>query len=122
AAAVAGAASPPTLTLAAPTELSGAGDQFYSGGVIWFRPAGSGSSKLNVTGSGFSSVDFPDVSSRTGRPGSAGGKDTSSPFSSPVAYTWAAGAGAPGAQAITGTTGTDEPVTKSVTISADSTG
>ena len=122
AAAAAGAASTPTLTLAAPTELSGAGDQFYSGGVIWFRPTGSGSFKLNVTGSGISSVNFPDVSSTPGWSGSTGGKDTSSPFSSPVAYTWTAGAGAPGAQTITGTTDTDEPVTKSVTISADSTG
>ncbi len=121
-AAVAGAASTPTLTLAAPTELSGQGDQFYSGGVIWFRPAGSGSFKLNVTGNGISSVDFPDVSSTPGWSGSTGGTDTSSPFSSPVAYTWTAGAGAPGAQTITGTTDADEPVTKSVTISADATG
>jgi hypothetical protein len=39
------AASRPALTIDAPTELSGAGDQYYSAGTVWFRPAGSARSR-----------------------------------------------------------------------------
>lgn len=120
---IASAASTPALTIDPPTEISGAGDQYYSGGTIWFRPAGAGSFTLNATAKGgIASVKFPDVSTVAGWAGSTGGKDTSSPFSSPVAYTWAAGASPPGAQTVTATTDTDTELTATVTINADSTG
>jgi hypothetical protein len=119
---VASAASDPTVTISPPTEVSGAGDQFYSAGTVWFRPTGSGSFTLNAKGSGVDEVTFPDISDVSGWSGSTGGKDTSSPYSSPVAYSWTAGAAAPGKQTVTGKTSTDEKIDASVTISADSTG
>ncbi len=114
-----------TLTLDTPTELSGPGDQYYSGGTLWFRPAGTGSFSLNATAkdaqSGVASVVFPNVSDTSGWSGSTGGTDTSSTYSSPVAYTWTAGAAAPGAKPITATNGAGQNATVNVTISADST-
>jgi len=118
--AVASAAPTPAVTITAPTELSGAGAQFYSGGTVWFRPDSSGSFNLNATGTAVASVKFPDISTMSGWAGSTGGKDTSSPYTSPVAYTWTAGAAAPGAQSVEGKTDTDETVKATVTISADS--
>jgi hypothetical protein len=110
------------VTLDPPTEVSGAGDQYYNAGTVWFRPAGTGSFTLNAkTKGGITSVKFPDVSATSGWSGSTGGTDTSSPYSSPVAYTWTAGASAPGAQTLTAFTGTIEGGTAPVTINADST-
>jgi hypothetical protein len=116
------AAVPSVLTLDAPTEVSGAGDQYYSAGTVWFRPAGAGSFTLNAKAqAGITSVTFPDVSTTSGWSGSTGGTDTSSPYSSPVAYTWTAGASAPGAKTLTAFTGTLQVGTVTVAINADST-
>jgi Chitobiase/beta-hexosaminidase C-terminal domain len=111
-----------TVTIDAPTELSGAGDQYFSGGTLYFRPAGAGSFTLNAAAkSDVVSVTFPDVSTTTGWSGSTGGTDTTSPYSSPVAYTWTAGAAAPGAKSVSATTGGGQTATAPITISADST-
>jgi hypothetical protein len=116
------AASRSALTIDAPTELSGAGDQYYSAGTVWFRPAGIGSFTLNATAqSGVAWVTFPDASTTSGWSASTGGTDTSSPYSSPVGYTWTAGAAAPGAKTVTATSGAGQTMTAAITISADST-
>jgi hypothetical protein len=115
AATVAGAATTPTLTIAAPTV---SGNAYYSGGTLWFRPDGSGSFTLNATATNVTSVEFPDVSSTAGWSSSTGGTDTTSPYESPVPYSWTAGATAPGAQKITATTDADD-LTASLTIGAD---
>jgi hypothetical protein len=117
----------PTITNAAPNEVSGAGDQFWtaSANTLWFRPAGAGSFTLNATAddpeSGIAQVAFPDVSATTGWSGSTGGTDPAADFASPVAYTWAAGASTPGAKQVTATNGTGMTASATVTISADST-
>jgi hypothetical protein len=116
AAAVAGAASPPTLKLDAP---SVSGSAFYKDSTLWFRPDGSGSFTLKATATGVASVAFPDLSSTTGWPTSTGGTDTSSPYASPVAYTWVPGAAAPGAQKVTAEVGTAEALSAAVSINAD---
>ena len=117
----------PTVTGAAPTEVTGAGDQYWDAatGTVWFRPAAFGSFILNATPtdaeSGIAQVAFPDVSATTGWSGSTGGTDTTAPFSSPVAYTWTASALAPGAKQLTVTSGTGLTGTGAITFSADST-
>ena len=119
--------STPTVVGAAPTELTGAGDQFWDAatGTIWFRPAASGSFTMNATAedgeSGIDQVAFPDVSTTTGWSGSTGGTDTTDPFSSPVAYTWTASAAAPGARLLTATNTAGVSGTGTITLSADST-
>ena len=69
--------SAPAITATAPTAVTGAADQYYSSGTLWFRPAGSGSFTLNATAtdsqSGVSQVSFPDVSATSGWTGSTGG-------------------------------------------------
>jgi len=115
----------PTVTIDPPTETSGGGDQYYAANVLWFRPAGAGSFTLNATAtdpvSGITQVSFPSVATTSGWAGSTGGVDTVSPYSSPVAYTWTAGAAAPGALTVTATNGTGATSTATVTISADTT-
>jgi hypothetical protein len=117
----------PTVSNSAPTEVTGAGDQFWDSGTdtLWFRPAGSGSFTLNATASdaqtGITQVAFPDVSATSGWSTSTGGTDTGSPYASPVAYTWTSGAAAPGAKTVTATNGTGMTATDTVTIAADST-
>jgi len=110
-----------TLKNAAPTEVSGAGDQFWDAvaNTLWFRPTASGSFKLNATASGATSVTFPDVSSSAGWAGSTGGV-VSSPFSSGV-YSWSSGAAAPGAKSLTATTTLGGTATAGINISGDST-
>src|SRR5439155_12989691 len=94
----------PNVSLSAPTELTGAGDQYYDGAskTEFFRPAGSGSFRLNATASdsetAVTSVSFPNISALSGWSGSTGGNDTTSPYSSPAVYTWSAGAAEPGAR------------------------
>jgi hypothetical protein len=117
----------PTVSNTAPTEVTGAGDQYWSSSAntLWFRPAGTGSFTLNATAadaeSGIAQVAFPDVSSTTGWSGSTGGTDTASAYASPVAYTWTASASAPGAKQVTATNGTGMTAIATVTIGADST-
>ena len=118
----------PIVTDTAPTETSGAGDQFWNAATdtLWFRPAGAGSFTLNATATdastGIAQVAFPDVSAVAGWSGSTGGVDTAAPYSSPAAYTWAAGATAPGAKQVTATNGTGVTGSDTVAISADSGG
>jgi hypothetical protein len=120
-------ATAPVVTDTAPTEVSGAADQYWSSGTdtLWFRPAAAGSFTLNATASDpyspISQIAFPDVSATSGWAGSNGGVDTSSPYSSPVAYTWTAGAAAPGAKQVTATSGGGLTATDTITFSADST-
>ena len=110
------------VTIDAPTELTGAANQHYSAGTVWFQPGGSGSFTLNATAqSGVVSVTFPDVSATSGWAGSTGGTDTTSPYSSPIAYTWTVGAAAPGAKTVLATTASAQTSTAAITISADST-
>jgi hypothetical protein len=120
-------ATAPVVTDTAPTEGSGAADQYWNSGTdtLWFRPAAAGSFTLNATASDpyspISQVAFPDVSATSGWAGSNGGVDTSSPYSSPVAYTWTAGAAAPGAKQVTATSSGGLTATDTITFSADST-
>ena len=116
----------PTVKVTPPTEASGAGDQFFdpTTKTQWFRPNTTGSFTLNATVTdqvslGGATVTFPDVSSVAGWASSTGGDDTASPFSSPVTYSWTAGAGAPGAKTVTATT-VGGTATDSITISGDS--
>jgi hypothetical protein len=118
----------PTVTVIAPTEGSGSADQFWNATTktVWFRPSASGSFTLNATaadsssGTGITQVAFPDVSSVTGWSGSTGGADTTSPYASPVTYTWTTGAAAPGAKPVIATGGGSLTASDTVTISADS--
>ena len=117
----------PVVKVTPPTEVSGAGDQYFdpTTRTQWFRPTATGSFALNATVTSQVSlsgatVTFPDVSATAGWASSTGGDDTSSPFSSPVAYSWTSGAGAPGAKAVTATTA-GGTATDSITISGDST-
>ena len=116
----------PTVKVTPPTEASGAGDQYFdpTTKTQWFRPNATGSFTLNATVTdqvslGGATVTFPDVSSVAGWASSTGGDDTASPFSSPVTYSWTAGAGAPGAKTVTSTT-VGGTATDSITISGDS--
>jgi hypothetical protein len=117
----------PTVTDTAPTEVTGAGDQYWDSATdtLWFRPAATGSFNLNATAtdgeSGIAKVSFPSVAATTGWSGSTGGDDTSSTYSSPTAYTWTASAVAPGAKQVTATNGTGLTGTDTITVSADST-
>jgi Chitobiase/beta-hexosaminidase C-terminal domain len=117
----------PVVANAAPTEVTGAGDQFWSssGNTLWYRPAGAGSFTLNATVSGSKSpitqVVFPDVSATSGWSGSTGGTDPESPYASQVTYAWTAGATAPGAKQVTATNGTGMTGTATVNINADAT-
>ena len=63
------------------------------------------------------------MSAITGWTGSTGGTDSSSSstFTSPVAYTWTAGATSPGAQTVTGTNGSGVTATDTITFTVDST-
>ena len=98
----------PNVSLNAPTELTGSGDQYYDGATKtqFFRPAGSGSFRLNATASdsetAVASVSFPDISGLSGWSGSTGGADTASPYGSPADYTWSSGAVSPGARNVSG--------------------
>src|SRR5262249_5853447 len=117
----------PAVSVAAPTELTGAGNQYYDAAsqTQWFRPSGSGSFSLNATASdgdsGVADVAFPNVSAVSGWSGSTGGTDTSAPYGSPTDYTWTSGATAPGARSITATNAAGIPASATVTIAADST-
>jgi hypothetical protein len=109
----------PTVKNAAPTEVGGASDQYWSEATntLWFRPTASGSFKLNATATTAASVTFPDVSSVAGWAGSTGGV-VASPFTSAV-YTWSSGAGAPGAKSLIATSSSGETATAAITISGD---
>ncbi|MGE5274572.1 MAG: chitobiase/beta-hexosaminidase C-terminal domain-containing protein [Verrucomicrobiota bacterium] len=115
----------PAVALSAPTEGSGASDQFWNATTktVFFRPTAAGSFTLNATASdtvsSIAQVAFPDVSATTGWTGSTGGVDTSSPYSSPVAYTWTAGAASPGGKQVIATNSTAMTASDTVTISAD---
>jgi len=115
----------PTVKMTPPTEVTGAGDQYWDATTKtqWFRPTASGSFTLNATvtdqvSTGGAKVSFPDVSTTAGWAGSTGGDDTASPFSSPTAYSWTSGAGAPGAKTVTATT-LGGPASDGFTISGD---
>jgi hypothetical protein len=116
----------PTVSPTAPTEVSGAGNQYYDAGTKtqYFRPAGSGSFTLNATASdsdtAVASVAFPDVSATGGWSGS-GGTDTSSPYASPSTYSWSGGAAEPGAKTLTATDKAGNTGTDTITLKADST-
>ncbi len=119
----------PTVVVTAPTKGSGSSDQFWNATTktVWFRPAATGSFNLNATatpasaGAAIAQVAFPDVSATSGWSGSTGGPDTTSSYSSPVSYSWTAGATAPGAQKVIATDGDGLTGFDTVTISADST-
>ncbi|MDQ2969172.1 MAG: chitobiase/beta-hexosaminidase C-terminal domain-containing protein, partial [Actinomycetota bacterium] len=116
----------PTVSLSAPTELTGAGNQYYDGAskTQFFRPAGSGSFRLNATASdsetAVTSVSFPNISALSGWSGSTGGTDTTSPYSSPADYTWSSGAVAPGARTVSGSDKAANSSSDTVTVAADS--
>src|SRR5712691_1208903 len=116
----------PTVTVSAPTEVTGAGNQYYNAGskTQYFRPAGSGSFTLNATAAdvhtAVTQVAFPDVSGVSGWSGSTGGIDATSPYASPVDYTWTAGASAPGARTLTATDKATNSGTDTISITADS--
>ena len=124
--AMVGDATAPNVSATAPTPVTGTGNQSYEPGTktLWFRPAGTGSFTLGATASdpesGISQVAFPDLSAVSGWSGT-GGADTSSPYSS-TAYSWSAGASAPGARTVTATNGANLTGTDTITIAADSTG
>jgi hypothetical protein len=111
----------PTVKNAAPTEVSGAGDQFWAAATntLWFRPTGSGSFNLAATATNAASVAFPDLSAVAGWAGSTGGVVTT-PFTSPV-YSWSSGAAAPGTKALTATGAGGGTATAPITVSGDST-
>src|SRR5207248_7311464 len=115
----------PTVSVTAPTELSGGANQYYDSvsKTQYFRPAGSGSFDLNGTASdsttGVTGVDFPDVSGTSGWSGSTGGTDSSSPYSSPATYSWTAGAGAPGSRNVTATDEAGNASSDAIAIAAD---
>jgi hypothetical protein len=117
----------PNVSLTAPTELTGTGNQYYDGATKtqFFRPAGSGSFRLNATASdsetAVASVSFPDISGLSGWSGSAGGVDTTSPYSSPADYTWSSGAVEPGARNISGSDKAVNSNSDTITLTADST-
>ena len=117
----------PNVSLSAPTELTGAGNQYYDGATKtqFFRPAGSGSFRLNATASdsetAVASVSFPDISGLSGWSGSTGGVDTTSPYSSPADYTWSSGAVEPGARNISGSDKAANSTSDTITLTADST-
>ena len=113
--------------MTAPTELTGAGNQYYDAGsqTQFFRPAGSGSFSLHATASDGQStvaqVAFPNVGSVNGWAGSIGGADGSSPYTSPNDYSWSSGATAPGARSITATNAAAIDGVATITLAADST-
>ncbi|MFL5946424.1 MAG: Ig-like domain-containing protein, partial [Gaiellaceae bacterium] len=117
----------PSVSVTAPVELSGGGNQYYDAAsqTQYFRPAGSGSFTLTATAgdgeSGVSQIAFPDVSGVSGWSGSTGGADATSPYASPADYSWTSGAGAPGLQAVTATNGAAIDGSASITLAADST-
>jgi hypothetical protein len=117
----------PSITVTAPTELTGAGNQYYDAGSLthFFRPSGSGSFALTATASDSQSdiaqVAFPDVSSVGGWSGSTGGADTTGPYSSPVGYTWSSGATAPGLRTLVATNGASIDGSGTITLAADAT-
>ncbi len=118
----------PTVTATAPTELTGAGAQYWKSGTktLYFRPSGSGSFTLNATASdaesGIANVTFPSVSAIPGWSGSTGGSDATSPYSSPVDYAWTAGASGPSTVSIGATNGAGLPASDLISIVADSNG
>ena len=117
----------PSVSVTAPTELTGAGNQYYDAGsqTQFFRPAGSGSFSLHATASDGQStvaqVAFPNVGSVSGWTGSIGGADGSSPYTSPNDYSWSSGATAPGARSITATNAAAIDGVATITLAADST-
>ena len=90
--------SAPTVSVTAPTPVTGVANQYWnaSSATLYFRPSGSGSFTLNATASdnqsGLDHVAFPDVSATTGWTGSTGGNDSATPYASPTDYSWTAGA------------------------------
>jgi VCBS repeat-containing protein len=119
--------SVPTVSITAPSAGTNPGAQYWNGaGIYYFRPAAGGSFTLNATASDadstIASVLFPDVSASTGWAGSTGGSDASSPYTSPVAYTWTATAVSLGAKNVIATNGSGGTNTAAITITADSAG
>src|SRR6185312_9367903 len=118
----------PTVSVDPPTALTGAGNQYYDAGTKtqFFRPGGSGSFSLNATAddadTGVTHVAFPEVSGVSGWSGSTGGNDTTSPYSSPVDYTWTSGATAPGARSIVATNSVALTNSDTITLAADAAG
>src|ERR671931_489746 len=114
----------PTVSVTAPTETSGGGNQYYDSGskTLYFRSTGTGSFDLNATAAdtdtAVTGVGFPDLSGTSGWSG-AGGTDTSSPYSS--GYSWSAGAAEPSARTITATDKATNSASDSITIRDDTT-
>jgi hypothetical protein len=116
----------PAVSVSAPTELTGAGNQHYDSGskTHFFRPGGAGSFSLGASASDVHTavlqVGFPDVSGVSGWSGSTGGSDPSSPYSSPADYSWSAGAAEPGARSVTATDKAANSASDTITLAADS--
>ena len=116
----------PSISVTAPVEVTGAGNQYYDGAshTQYFRPAGSGSFTLTATASdtesGIAQIAFPDVSGTSGWSGSTGGADSTNPYASPADYSWTAGASAPGAQSITATNAAGIDGAGAISVTSDS--
>jgi hypothetical protein len=115
----------PTVSINAPSALTGAGNQYYDAGTktLFFRSTGAGSFSLGATASdtdtAVAGVTFPNVSGLTGWAGSTGGTDTSSPYGSPADYTWSSGAAEPGARSVSATDKAANSATDTITITDD---
>ena len=115
----------PTVSINAPSALTGAGNQYYDAGTktLFFRSTGAGSFSLGATASdtetAVAGVTFPNVSGLIGWTGSTGGTDTNSPYSSPADYTWSSGAAEPGAETVSATDKAANSATDTITITDD---
>ena len=114
----------PAVSVTAPTETAGGGNQYYDAGTKtqFFRSTGSGSFDLNATASdgdtAVTGVGFPDLSGVSGWSGS-GGTDTASPYGS--SYSWSAGAAEPGAENVSAADKATNSASDTITIADDTT-
>ncbi|HEY7396767.1 MAG TPA: Ig-like domain-containing protein [Gaiellaceae bacterium] len=107
----------PTVTVTAPTVVSGGGNQDWDGvsKTLFFRPSGSGSFTLNAAGSdpetSIASTAFPNLSAVTGWTGDG----------TTATYSWSSGAAAPGSRSISVADQAGNTASDSFTIASDST-
>ncbi|MBI2060125.1 MAG: hypothetical protein HYT87_10170 [Nitrospirae bacterium] len=103
-----------TCSVSSITEGTNPGDQHVSGATLYYRNAGAGNFTVNVTasdgGSGVQKLVFPTTVS-------AGGEDTSSPYS--LAYSWTTSSTFDGSAAITAHDNVGNTGTCSFTVTLD---